>query len=86
VTKHVLPVNLAQIRSAVPEIFHTQTKKSQTAPREPYACGSKTGNGYRNGIVAITRLERERMRVQLTLMWQRLRHGVARLHGIDRSV
>jgi len=36
-TKHVFPVNLAQIRSAVPEIFHTQTKKSQTAPRtEPY--------------------------------------------------
>ena len=28
-TKHVFPVNLAQIRSAVPEIFHTQTKKSQ---------------------------------------------------------
>jgi len=26
-TKHVLPVNLAQIRSAVSEIFHTQTKK-----------------------------------------------------------
>jgi len=25
-TKHVLPVNLAQIRSAVPEIFHTQTE------------------------------------------------------------
>jgi len=27
-TKHVFLVNLAQIRSAVPEIFHTQTKKS----------------------------------------------------------
>jgi len=36
-TKHVLPVNLAQICSVVPEIFHTQTKKSQTAPKaEPY--------------------------------------------------
>jgi len=29
-TKHVFRVNLAQIRSAVPEIFHTQTKKTQT--------------------------------------------------------
>jgi len=28
-TKHVFRVNLAQIRSAVPKIFHTQTKKSQ---------------------------------------------------------
>jgi len=27
-TKHVFLVNLAQIRSAVPEIFHTQTNKS----------------------------------------------------------
>jgi len=27
-TKHVFRVNLAQIRSAVPEIFHTQTKKT----------------------------------------------------------
>ena len=26
-TKHVFRVNLAKIRSAVPEIFHTQTKK-----------------------------------------------------------
>jgi len=25
--KHVFPVNLAQIRSAVPEIFHTQAKE-----------------------------------------------------------
>jgi len=32
-TKHVFPVNLAQIRSAVPDIFHTQTKKSHTAPK-----------------------------------------------------
>ena len=33
-TKHVLPVNLAQIRSSVPEIFDSQTdknKKSQSA-------------------------------------------------------
>jgi len=32
VTKHVFRVNLAQIRSAVPEIpeiFHTQTKKTE---------------------------------------------------------
>jgi len=28
-TKHVFRVNLSQINSAVPEIFHTQTKKSQ---------------------------------------------------------
>ena len=33
-TKHVFPVNLAQIRSAVPEIFHTQTKQSQTALKQ----------------------------------------------------
>ena len=26
-------MNLERIRSAVPEIFHTQTKKSQTAPK-----------------------------------------------------
>ena len=37
-TKHVFPVNLAQIRSADPDIFHTQTKKSHTVPKtEPYA-------------------------------------------------
>jgi len=37
-TEHVFCVNLAQIRSAVPEIFHTQPKKSQTVPKtEPYA-------------------------------------------------
>jgi len=37
-TKHVFSVNLAQIRSAVTTIFHTQTKKSQTAPTtEPCA-------------------------------------------------
>jgi len=37
-TKRVFPVNLAQIRPAVPEVFHTQTKKSQTAPKtEPSA-------------------------------------------------
>jgi len=36
--KHIFLANLAQIRSAVPEIFHTQTKKSQTAPKaERYA-------------------------------------------------
>jgi len=34
VTKHVFRVNLSQIRSAVPEILHTQTKKSQTAQRQ----------------------------------------------------
>jgi len=38
-TKHVFPVNLVQIGSAVPKIFHTQKKKkSQTVPKtEPYA-------------------------------------------------
>jgi len=44
-TKHVFRVNLAHIRSAVPEIFHTQTKKSQTAPKQNHrqftACGKK---------------------------------------------
>ena len=29
-TKHIFHVNLAQIRSVVPEIFHTQTKKPPT--------------------------------------------------------
>jgi len=32
-TSHVCPVNLAQIRSAVPEIFYTQTKRSKIAPK-----------------------------------------------------
>jgi len=37
-TKHVFTVNMAQVRSAVSEIFHTQTKKSHTVPKtEPYA-------------------------------------------------
>jgi len=27
-TKHVIYVNLAKIRSAVPEVFHTQTKNT----------------------------------------------------------
>ena len=39
-TKHVFPVNLAEIRSAVHQVFDSQTnknKKSQTAPKtEPY--------------------------------------------------
>jgi len=30
---NILPVNLAQIRSAVPEIFEAQTKKKQTSHR-----------------------------------------------------
>jgi len=35
---NVYCMNVAQIRTAVPEIFRTQTKKSQTAPKtEPYA-------------------------------------------------
>ena len=36
-TKHVFLVNLAEIRSAVPEIFYTQTKNPQTdgAETEP---------------------------------------------------
>jgi len=29
-TKHVFCVNLVQIRSAVPEIFHSETRKTQT--------------------------------------------------------
>jgi len=34
-------VNLAQIRSAVPEIFHTQTKKSQRQNLTQFtACGN----------------------------------------------
>jgi len=38
-TKHVFHVNFAQIPSAVPEIFHTQTKNTRlTAPKsEPSA-------------------------------------------------
>jgi len=36
--KHVFHVNLAQIRSVVPEIFHTQTKKvTDSTKKEPYA-------------------------------------------------
>jgi len=31
-TKHVFHVSLAQIRLAVPKVFHTQTTKSQTVP------------------------------------------------------
>jgi len=34
-TKHVFPVNLAKIRSAVPEIFEAQTN-SHCAKTEPY--------------------------------------------------
>ena len=38
-----LHVNLAQIRSAVPEIFHKQTKKSQEAPKQNLAqCGNQS--------------------------------------------
>ena len=41
-------VNLAQTRSAVPEIFHTQTKKSQTAPKQNFTqftvCGKHCEN------------------------------------------
>jgi len=30
-TKHIFPVNLLQIRSTVPEIFHTQQKVTDSA-------------------------------------------------------
>jgi len=43
-TKHVFRVNLAQIRSAVPEIFHTQTKKSQTALKQNLTQFTACGN------------------------------------------
>jgi len=37
-TKHVFPVNLVQIHSALLEIFDSQTKKqSHNAKTEPYA-------------------------------------------------
>jgi len=48
-TKHVFPVNLAQIRSAVPEIFDSQTKKKtnhralkQNLTVQFTACGNNT--------------------------------------------
>jgi len=48
-TKHVFRVNLAQTRSAVPETFHTQTKKSQTALKQNLtqftACGKDVADG-----------------------------------------
>jgi len=44
VTKHVLPVNFAQIRSAIPEIFHTQTKRSQTLPKQNLTQFIESGN------------------------------------------
>jgi len=49
-TKHVFPVNLAQIRSAVPKIYHTQTKsysqrqnsqKQNLSHSQFTACGNK---------------------------------------------
>jgi len=37
-----IPVNLAQIRSAIPEIFHIHKQKSHTAPKTQFtACGKK---------------------------------------------
>jgi len=39
-TKHVFPVNPAQIGSVVPEIFHRQTKKVTAPKTEPYAVHS----------------------------------------------
>jgi len=40
-TKHVLPVNLAQIRSAVSNIFHTQTESHRQCQKtEPYTVSS----------------------------------------------
>jgi len=42
-TKHVFPVNLARIRSAVPDIFHTQTKSQHQKQNltQFTACGNK---------------------------------------------
>jgi len=37
-TKHVFPVNLAQIRSTITDIFVEQTKKSQTALKQNLIC------------------------------------------------
>ena len=42
--KHVFPVNLAQIRSAVPEIFHTQTKSH--SQKENLMQFTACGNNY----------------------------------------
>jgi len=50
-TKHVFRVNLAQIRSAVPDIFHTQTKKPQHQKQNHtqfIACGNKFDINYTN--------------------------------------
>jgi len=44
-TKHVFPVNLVQILSAVPEIFDTEIRKSQTTPkRQNFAQFTAYGN------------------------------------------
>jgi len=45
-TKHVFPVILAQIRSAVPETFHTQTKEVRDSAKN---------RTYRSSLRAITR-------------------------------
>jgi len=37
---NVVSVNLAHIRSAAPEIFHTRTKNSQTVPKNRTLLGS----------------------------------------------
>jgi len=46
-------VNLAQIGSAVPDIFHTQRKKSQPAPKQNItqftACGNNKMNKNSSG-------------------------------------
>jgi len=50
-TKHVFPVNLAQIRSAVPEIFDSQTNKKVTdSATQSTACGNNTWTFVRHNV------------------------------------
>jgi len=61
-TKHIFPVHLTQIRSAVPKVFHTQTKITDSAKNKTIqftACG----NNFLNVVIQIL------FRNKLTTQW-----------------
>ena len=56
-TKHAFPVNLAQIRSAVPEIFKAQTNNNSSAVAEMGDRGHNRHRPKRGGLLYLFRGE-----------------------------
>ena len=79
-TKHVFRVNLAQIRSAVPDIFHTRTKKSQTwRQKQNLTQFTASGNKYSSDVAKITAMPHRRLMIFI-FAWRLFGYDNYRLH------